>query len=423
MVNKYIDKNGEEKDKLIELRFIDSFKFMSSSLDSLARTLLSSGKQLFGFEDYSELQYNLLTRKGIYPYEYMSSWDRFEETQLSPIEVFYSKLNMSPISSDNYQHAQRVWKEFRIHNLGDYHDIYLRTDVVLLTKVNKVSRDTCLQHYGLDPAHFYTSPRLAWKMCLKHTGIILELLTDPDMLLMFEHGIRGRITQAVCKYAAANNSYMGDKFDPKEDTTYLQYLNANNLYGWAMSQPLPTGGFRWVDVNPNEISELSARTDKGYLLEVNVRYPTEFHDSHSDLPFMCKRMKINGVDKLVPNLRDRKGYIIHIRALNQALKHGLILYRIHRAIEFNQSDWMKPYIDFNTQLRTQAKNDFEKDFFKLMNNSVFGKTMENIRKHRNIKLVTNKEKYLKTVMKPNFKSGVLFGETSWDVKWAASKLL
>ena len=191
---------------------------------------------------------------------------------------------------------------------------------------------------------------------------------------------------------------------------YLQYLYANNLYGWAMSQPLPTGGFKWVDVNPNEISELATRTDKGYILEVDLSYPKEFHNQHNDLPFMCERIEINGVEKLVPNLRDKKSYVIHIQALNQALQHGLRLDTIHRAIEFNQLLWLKTYIDFNTQLRTAATNDFGKDLFKLMNNSVFGKTMENIRKHRNIKLVTTEEKYLRTVMKPNFKSGVLFGE-------------
>ena len=324
-VDKYVDKEGNEKEKLIELRFIDSFKFMSSSLDSLTKNVVNGGKQLFGFEDYSELQYELLTRKGIYPYEHMSSWDRFEETQLPPIEAFYSKLNMSLICSDDYQHAQKVWKEFRIHNLGDYHDLYLRTNVVLLANVYKAFRETCLEHYKRDPVHFYTSPGLAWKACLKHTGIRLKLLTDPDMLLMFERGIRGGITQAVRKYAAANNLYMGDKFDPNEDTTYLQYLDVNNLYGWAMSHPLPTGGFRWVDVNPNEISELATRTDKGYILEVDVSYPKELHNPHNVLPFMCERMEINGVEKLVPNLRDKKSYVIHIRALAQALKHGLIL--------------------------------------------------------------------------------------------------
>ena len=261
-LDSYIDKNGEEKNKLIELRFIDSSKFMSSSLDSLTKNLVRGGKKLFGFEDYSELQYGLLTRKGVYPYEYIRSWDRFEETQVPPISAFYSNLNMSSISEEDYLHAQRVWKEFGIRDLGDYHDLYLRTDVVLLANMFEAFRDTCLKHYKLDPAHFYTSPGLAWCTCLKCTGIKLELLTDPDMLLMFERGIRGGITQAVRKYASANNKYMGAKFNPNEDTTYLQYLDANNLYGWAMSQPLPTGGFKWADVNHNEISELATQLTK-----------------------------------------------------------------------------------------------------------------------------------------------------------------
>ena len=282
--------------------------------------------------------------------------------------------------------------------------------MVLLANVYEAFRDICLRHYKLDPVHFYTSPGLAWHACLKHTGIKLELLTNPDMLLMFEQGIRGGITQVVRKYALANNKYMGDKFNPNEDTTYLQYQDANNLYGWAVSQPLPTGGFKWVDVNPKEISKLATRTDKGYVLEVDISCPKELHNQHNDLPFMCERMETNGVEKLVPNLRDKKSYVIHIQALNQVLQHGLRLDRIHRAIEFDQSPWLKTYIDFNTQLRTAATNYFEKDFFKLMNNSVFGKTMKNIRKHRNIKLVTTDEKYLRTVMRPNFKSGVLFAE-------------
>ena len=230
------------------------------------------------------------------------------------------------------------------------------------------------------------------------------------MLLMFERGIRGGITQSVNRWAKANNPYMGSEFIPDKPTRYLQYLDANNLYGWAMSQPLPTRGFKWVDIKPGEIRKLAKCKYKGYILEVDVCYPRELHDSHNDLPFMCERMKINGVEKLISNLFDKKRYIIHIRALDQALKHGLVSEKIHRAIEFKQSAWMKEYIDFNTKLRTAAKNDFEKDFYKLMNNSVFGKSIESIRKHRNIKLTTNREAYLKTVMKPTFKSGVLFGE-------------
>ena len=360
VVDRYTDKNGDERDKTIELRFIDGFKFMASSLDSLANNLVCGGRKPMGFEEYTGEQYELLMRKGVYPYEYMSSWDRFEEVQLPPIEAFYSNLNMTNVSDDDYQHAQRVWNEFKINNLREYHDLYLHTDVILLSNMFEAFRDTCLEHYSLDPAHFYTLPGLAWKACLKKTKIKLELLTDLDMLLMFEHGIRGGAIQAVHRYALANNKYMGDLYSPKGESSYLQYLDANNLYGWVMSQPLPTCGFRWVDVKPDEISKLT-RSNKGYLLEVDVSYPRDLHDPHNDLPFMFERMSIKGVEKLVPNLRDKKKYVIHIRASDQALSHGLILERIHPAIEFDQSAWMKTYTNFNTQLRTKAENNFEKE--------------------------------------------------------------
>ena len=250
-------------------------------------------------------------------------------------------------------------------------------DVILLTNVFEAFGEVCLKNYGLDPAHFYMAPGLAWKACLKKTKIRLELLLDPDMLLMFEKGITGGITQSIHRWVRANNPYI-DSYNPNEKTNYLQYLDANNLFGWAMSQLLPTGGFRWAKVKSEEISRLAKRKSKGYLLEVDVKYLKELHDSHNDLPFMCEKLNISGIEKLVPNLYNKSKYVIHIRAQDQALKDGLVLERIHRAIEFNQSDWMKGYIDFNTQLRTQAKNDFKKDFYKLMDNSVFGKTMESV---------------------------------------------
>ena len=172
-----------------------------------------------------------------------------------------------------------VWREFEIKNLGEYHDLY---NVILLANVFEAFREVCLKNYGLDPAHFYTAPGLAWKACLKKPRIRLELLFDPDMLLMFERGIRGGITQSIHRWAKANNPYMGSEFNPDEKTNYLQYLDTNNLYGWAMSQPLPTGKFKWVEVKPNEIRKLVKRKDKGYLLDVDVRYLKELHDSHND---------------------------------------------------------------------------------------------------------------------------------------------
>ena len=212
-VDKYIDKNGEERSKEISLRFIDSIKFMSSSLDSLVNNLACGGGEFFGFENYSDHQRELLIRKGIYPYEYMDSWDRFEETTLPPASSFCSKLNMSGVSDQDYEHACKVWRDFEIANLGEYHDLYLRTDIIQLANVFEAFRKVCLDNYGLDPTHFYIAPGLVWCTCLQKTGIRLDLLLDPDMLLMFKRGIRGGITQSVRRWAQANNPYMGSEYD------------------------------------------------------------------------------------------------------------------------------------------------------------------------------------------------------------------
>ena len=172
------------------------------------------------------------------------------------------------------------------------------------------------------------------------------------------------------------------------------YLDASNLYGKAMSQKLPVNGFKWEDdlsrFNEDFIKNYNENSDVGYFLEVDVEYPKKLFSSHKDLPFLPERKKLEKVEKLVCGIEDKEKYVIHIRALKQALNHGLILKSVHRVIQFNQEACS--YIDVNTKLRKEAKNQFEKEFFKLMNNSVFGKTIENVRKHRDIKLVTTEEK-------------------------------
>ena len=227
VVDMYEDASGEIKEKKIQLRFIDSFRFMASSLTN---NLFKGRHHLRGFKDYSEAQYELLICKGVYLYEYMSSWVKFDETSLHPKEAFYSELNMSDISYEDYSHTQKVWKGFDMKNLGEYHDLYLKTNVILLSNIFEAFRSTCLEHYGLDPAHFYTSPGLVWQACLKKMGNELELLTDSDVLLMFERGIRGGITQAANRCAEANNKYMGDKFNPEEDF-YNIWMKAINMVG------------------------------------------------------------------------------------------------------------------------------------------------------------------------------------------------
>ena len=186
-------------------------------------------------------------------------------------------------------------------------------------------------------------------------------------------------------------------FNNNEESSYIQYLDANNLYGWAMSKKLPVNGFKWLDsneINEDFIQNFNEIDNKGYILEVDVEYPKRLHELHSDLPFLSERMEVNKCKNLICNLFNKKKYVAHINTLKQALNHGLKLEKIHTVIKFNQEAWLKSYIDMNTESRKAAKNDFEKDLFKLMNNSVFGKTMENIRKHRDIKLVTTEKKEL-----------------------------
>ena len=347
----------------------------------------------------------LLLKKGVYPYEYMDNWERFDETSLPDKESFYSSLSMENIDDIDYRHGNNVFKKFKLKNLGEYHDLYVQSDTLLLADVIENFRNMCMKVYELDPAHFLSLPGLVWQACLKKTNVKLELLTDYDMFLMVEKEIRGGICHSIHRYAKANNKYMKN-YNKNEESSYIQYLDANNLYGWAMSQKLPANDFKWINnvskINEKFIKNYDEDSDKGYIFEVDINYPKRLHDLHSDLPFLPERMKIDKCKKLVCNLHDKKRYVLHTRSLKQALDYGLKLEKIHRVIEFNQKSWLKPYIDMNTELIKIARNYFEKDFFKLMNNAVFGKTMQNVRKHRNINLVTTDKKRSKLVSEPNY---------------------
>ena len=232
----------------------------------------------------------------------------------------------------------------------------------------------------------------------------LELLSDPDMYLMVERGTRGGISMITHRHSMANNKYMKD-YNSNEESKYITYLDANNLYGHAMIQKLPTSNFRWM-----EPQELENWTSMSCILEVDLEYPGDLHDLHNEYPLAPERLTLGKVEKLVPNLNDKTKYVVHHETLKVYLSLGLKLTKIHRAITFHESAWLARYINMNTNLRTKAKNDFEKNFFKLMNNSVFGKTMENIRNRVDVRLVNSKEKALKLIAKPNFHAVSAFSE-------------
>ena len=347
----------------------------------------------------------------------MSSLERLDETKLPPKEAFYSKLTGEGISDEDYEHAKKVWKVFGMKTLQDYHDLYNVTDVLLLADVFENFRNICLDNYKLDPAHYFTAPGLAWDGCLKITGVELELVSDIDMLLMIEGGIRGGVSMISNRHGKANNKYMGESFNEKEPSKYIVYLDANNLYGWAMSKPLPTHGFEWMKVDELETWELHS-----CILEVDLEYPKSLHDLHNDYPLAPEQIMVNKTSKLIPNLGDKKNYVLHYEALKKYLRLGLKLTHIHRGIKFKESPWLEKYISLNTKLRTEAKNKFEKDFFKLMNNAVFGKTMENIRNRVDIKLVNNKKQAEKLSAKPNFKHCNIFSEDLVAIHMKKTKL-
>ena len=413
------------------LTFIDSFQFMGSSLDKLVNNLPKDDLK-YTSKVFKGRKLNLLSQKGVYPYDFMDSFEKFDQMKLPTKDQFYSILNDQHITDDEYDHAKKVWKAFKIKTMGEYHDLYLGSDVLLLADVFESFRKTCLKYYKLDPCHYFTSPGLSWDAMLKMTNIKLELMTDIDMYQFIKKGLRGGVSYIAHRYGKANNKYMKE-YNEKAPSKYIMYLDANNLYGWAMSQHLPTGNFKWMsekEISKIDLGKYRADGKKGLILEVDLEYPQELHDLHNDYPLAPEKMKVSTgmlseyckkiadkynisiglVSKLVPMLRDKKEYVLHYRNLQLYLDLGLKIKKVHHVLQFNQSPWIKQYIDFNTKKRKHAKNTFEKDFFKLMNNSVFGKTMENLRKRVDVRLVTNEKKLDKLTSKPTYVSSKIFNE-------------
>ena len=409
-----------DKESKYKIRISDSYRFMQDSLPNLLDNLSELKinkidndvliKRLYNTYQLSDNNINkfkLLLRKGVYPYEFMDSWKRFNETELPSKDKFYSTLNLEDISDDDYAYATNLWYTFNISNLGEYHDLYVKLDTALLADVFENFRDKHIDKDKLDPPYFLTTPGLSWVACLKKTGVKLEVLTDENVFLTFEEGIRVGIRNKVHSYAEANNKYMKN-YDKNKESSFLIYVDANNMYGWTMTKKLPVDRLKWVDdlsmFTEDFIKNYDEEGNVGYLLVVDIEYPKTLRMLHSDLAFLPDRMKVNKVKKLVCNVTDKENYSIHIVALKQALNHGLKLIRVHSVISSRQEAWLKPYIDSKTEIRKNAKNEFEKDFYKLKIKSLYGKTVQNDRKHRDIKLVTTEYKRNKLASEPNYHS-------------------
>ena len=542
--------------------FLDSLQFTLSSLEALVSNLNKVGDEsIFStfneeFTSATTEVKQLLRQKGVFPYDWYSGVEKWGVTALPSKDDFFSVLADAGIKDEDYKRAQEVWVKSGCTTFKDYLSLYLKTDVLLLADVFEAFRNMCNSYYGLDPCHYFTAPGFSWDSMLKMTEAKIECFQEGqlDMLQMVQSGMRGGISMITTRHAKANIKDTKD-YDATKPLSSIMYLDANNLYGWAMSQALPLGNYKW-EVKPSQftpefIESLKDDDEKGYILECDIDVPESLHDYFNDYPLApestsfdaspfiqekyksmikvadntkkieslkarllvakskltklenevkavqsCEWIKvknysehrkggknyeslrqlyirvinwasellehqkigardasafinnnkniekiynemqvettarrdvqdvqkviqsiedqienpnkINAIKKLVPNLCNKRNYVLHYRNLKLYLQLGLILKKVHRVISFTQSTYLKQYIDFNTSKRAQSKNDFEKDLFKLFNNAIFGKTCENVDKRIEVQLVSEPKKFVNQASKPYFKDFRIF---------------
>ena len=428
--------------------FVDSVQHLNSSLDKLVNNLKKDGSDaLEPVKKFVNTNYggdvrlfNLLTSKLPYPYTFMDSPERFKE-ELPPIEAFFNDLTNSPCSNDDYNKVKKVFESFNLKTLGDLTKLYCITDVLLLTSVINQYREESHDNFQLDPLWYSTAPGFSFDACMKMTGVELTLLKDIDMYNFLEMGIRGGISVISQRHAEANNRHIKDVND---NENYLLYIDANNLYGWAMSEKLPISNFGWCQINEDEIRSYDTNSDIGYIVEVDLTVPKDLHNYFNDYPPAPEHLEIRDEmispisahirekrkykkcfksTKLAPNLLNKEKYICHVRNLQLYLNLGMVLTKIHRCLSFKQKAWVKPYIEFNTCKRQQATNEFQKAFHKLLNNSFFGKTMESVRKRKDVVLINRESQHIFQTSKPGFKRFSIFSEKLVGVELVKPKIV
>lgn len=467
----FTPRNSERSISLFtEIRFIDSLQFLNRSLCLLMAKLKDGVKCE---NDISRLFYHLRStlcqmnkghliklamRKQVFPHDYITSIEVLNDTSLPPKQYFNKGLNSrEEISDEEYAHALETWKETKALNIGEYSKFYLVVDVCGLADVYEKFRNDSIQAYGMDPIYYLSLPGFAWGAMFRKTQVKLDILTDHQMFVFYEQSIRGGLTQLTKHYQKADNVYTNPEkhVDENDKSRYLFLFDANGLYSWAMTQCLPVGGHKWIwDTeklynlfpvdNPNAWPH--ALGDKGYTLMVDLHTPKEIQDFTQSLPLAPAREEVGAEDfsflmlnqyrdcnntstklktenKLLASQWDKEGYIVHFRLLRFFLQQGMKITKIHCAVEFDQYPFMANYINFNIQKRIEEgrTDETKSDFYKLLNNAVFGKTQEQQRKHMSLKLECDPLKQQLLVGKSNYRGSIIFTETLAAIFHAKSK--
>ena len=422
---------NSQKFRTLELNntiFLDSCAFLGDSLAKLTETLKISKHD---FPILAQLEGNgdrrqLLTRKGVYPYSFATSIARLKNAEkLPPIGQFYSDLDEEECDIKDYEHAQAVFDEFGCENMLDYTLLYLRTDVYLLAEAVLNLRRMVFDEFRLDICNYLSLPMLSKDLMLKMTGVKIELIQDPEMSNLIQHNIRGGVSYVNQRMACSRSGFS------------LLYLDANNLYGKAMTFPLPLRDFRWMkrseidDVKENWRRLIHAEDGCGYIFEVTLKYPKRLHLAHNSFPLAPEHIEIDEEmlspyalkslmettgkrthrsKKLTATFRDRERYLVHGLNLKLYLEQGLELVEIHRGIAFYQEAFVKPYIDLCSRKRAEAPTKSMKDLYKLLCNSLYGKFIENIMKRLQCNFNFAQSEAILTNSSPLFQAFKVLGE-------------
>ena len=422
--------------------FKDSFSFMETSLSELASLLREKGIDKFhNMKRYlpEEKTMHMMLRKGVFPYSYMDNEQRLKDTELPPKEAFYNDLTQSHIGDAEYSFARFVWDEMECRTFQDYMETYLATDVMLLADVFENFRTNCMNDYELDPAHYISSAQYTFDAFLRYSRCRLDSFRDVDHYLYTQSALRGGVSQISHRLSFANNKYL-TKYDPSAPSKYILYMDLVNLYGYAMTQLLPVGGLRWMsseELSLENILSLPEFGAEGCFVSVTLSYPKHLHDLHSDLPLAPKHDKIplksiskysrdvvtkhnlanSSVNKtkLMTTFFTKENYTVHYRLLQFYARQGLKIEKIHSGLAFRQEAVMKDYIELNSKRRAQSTNEFDSNFYKLLSNALYGKTIERIDKRVTARIVSNISKFQCLTSKPLFKSGTRINENLMSV--------
>ena len=376
--------------KGLQLKFIDSYQFLSDSLSNAIKTL--SDTPITKMEMQND---KICKSKGIFPYDFATSLDVLQKTlELPPI--------WDGVSEKEYELAKDIWKEMGCKSLLDYMLVYMKLDVFLLADVFQQFRRKSILHNRLEPLNFFGIPGMSWASALMTLEKPIQLLNDMVMYNFFESGIRGGMTFVNKHHVVASS------------TTQLLYIDINNLYGWALSEKLPWNNCHWVreedfdglleQCKNEDISKL----DYGCTFEVDLTIPEEFHDYLNDLPPAPEKMcpPNSKVEKLILSFKDKFNYVIHWRLLKEYMELGVVVTKVHRIVRFDQKEIFQKYVSTNTDLRSESTNDFDKNYYKLLNNSLYGKCVENLKKRINLRLCNTADRLVTYTSKPTFKRTV-----------------